>query len=163
MSNQNGYQGGGAEYGAPQYVQPSMRPVGSPAYDAGAERWGQAAAPSAATPPAASRSPVEDALALGVEAGVITLSRPYRAHGEDVQTIRLRRPTGRDVAQCGYPFRYVQSGGSAEAMEFKIVPDAVSKLIVALSSPPLPRSTVDSFDIKDWTLCSSVVNAHFLE
>jgi hypothetical protein len=157
MSNPNGYQGGGAEY-APQ--RPMMRPAPSaPAYDAGAEPWGQAAAPGAATQSSPTGAP---SLPLAEE-GVVHLSRPYTAHGEQVQTIKFRRPTGRDVASCGYPFRVVQTSGSPDGMEYKVIPESVSKLIVALSSPPLPRSTVDTFDIRDWNACSARINGFFLE
>lgn len=167
MTNQNGYQGGGAEYGAPQYApqQPTMRPVGSqpaPAYDAGAEPWGKAAAPSAPAAPPSQAASAAAALAVAGDDAVY-LSRAYQAHGEEVRVVRFRRPTGRDAAQCGYPFRVVQSPGSPDGMEYKVIPESVSKLIVALSSPPLPRSTVDAMDIRDWTACSGKINGFFLE
>ena len=171
MTNQNGYQGGGAEYGAPQYAsqQPSMRPAGSqppatypPHVD---EPWGKSGAPSAQlqSPPSVSVAASAAAALASLGDDAVYLSRSYKAHGEDVQVVRFRRPTGRDAAQCGYPFRVVQSPGSPDGMEYKVIPEAVSKLIVALSSPPLPRSTVDVLDIRDWNACSGKINSFFLE
>jgi len=134
---------------------------GAPTYDAGNVAWGQSA-PSAPVPHSPAAAAAAAALA-GLGDDNVTLSRAYKAHDEDVQRIRFRRPTGRDVAQCGYPFRVVQSAGVPDGIEYKVVPESVSKLIVALSEPPLPRSTVDTFDIRDWNACSSRINGFFLE
>ncbi len=99
MSNPNGYQGGGAEYGAPQYApqQPTMRPVGSqpaPAYDAGADPWGKAAAPSAPAAPPSQAASAAAALAVAGDDAVY-LSRAYQAHGEEVRgAVRIPFPRG---------------------------------------------------------------------
>lgn len=154
MSNSNSYAGGGAEYSGPQYAQPSMRPVGSqpaaPTYDAGADPWGKSAAPSAsaAVTPAASE-------------GVVNFSRPYMAHGEEVRRIKLRRPSALDLRRCGYPMRAVLNPETQMMEGLDFVPANITKMIVALSSPSLPPSTVDSFDLDDYEKCSKVVCGFF--
>lgn len=91
---------------------------------------------------------------------LVILSKPYQAHDLQITELRLRKPTGADAVRCGYPLRMVQGEGGE--VEYKVVPEAVSKLIVALSSPPVPRSTVDRLEIKDWNACSSMINSFFL-
>lgn len=155
MITKQSYTGNGAEYGAQARGRPT---AAGPAYDRREDAWNglDSLVDASAAHASASAAPAN------VDDDAVTLHRSYRAHGEDVRVVRIRRPTGRDVSQCGYPFRIVQSQGGTD-LEYKIVGEAVSKLIVALSSPPLPRSTVDSLDIRDWNLLSQKLNSFFLE
>ncbi|MCV5427340.1 phage tail assembly protein, partial [Escherichia coli] len=34
----------------------------------------------------------------------IKLSKPVRAHGEDIHVLELREPTGKDVRELGFPY-----------------------------------------------------------
>jgi hypothetical protein len=133
-----------APYQAPQ---PAVRPA--PA--------GYEAAPAA--PPAPRPAPPAAAAAAG--GPVVTLTRPYQAHDVDVQSVRFRKPTTKDLRKCGYPMRNAtNANGVPVAMEE--LPDVVARYVSALSDPPLPPSTVDQFELEDFSRCSAVILGFFL-
>lgn len=150
--------------------QPQMRPA--PAANV-ADPIAQAHTPAAApqqVPPPSMASSETSANAIAAAQGqppeldgddAVLLSKPYKAYDIDVQHVRFREPTGADVAACGYPFRVIQPELDSDQIEIKIIPANVTKLIVRLSQPPLPKATVDTLSIVDWNACSRVVNNFF--
>lgn len=143
--------GGGDEY--------APRPVSRPApagYGETMEGWGQQPPP----PPAS--APSQPAVAPRTEhADEVVFSRPYNAYGDEVRKIRLRRPTGMDLRKCGYPMRAVLNPDTQQMDGLDFVPSNIAKLIVALSNPPLPMSTVDSLELDDYEKCSKLVCSFF--
>lgn len=145
---------------APQGYQPQPAPAQVDPY-----AFAQAvAAPPPAPPPVVhARAPAPDAQAAPAadERPVVTFSRAYPAHDVEVRTVRLRKPTTRDLRRCGYPMRNaVNAAGMPVALEE--LPDVVARYVTALSDPPLPPSTVDQLDLDDFGKCSAVVLGFFL-
>lgn len=164
------YRPGGAEYGAPQYQtpqapgrqQPSMRPA---AQQAQASGWAETAeyreplqtysaagpsVPQPAQPTGVAKSPSE-----------VVLSKPYNAHGSDVQVVSFREPTVPEIRRLGYPLRNgINAQGIPCALEE--LPDVVGHYISLLSKPPLPPSTINSMTPADFSRCSSAVLNFFL-
>lgn len=149
------YRSGGAEYGAPQYAPqpPSMRPVGSqpgatpaPAY--AQEAWG--ASPAAVAPAFVPPDPL-----------TVHFSRPYKAHGDDVQSITFRKVTPGDLRKVGYPIRNIITPGQG-VTALEEVPEVICKYITILATPALPPSTVNALDMDDFTKCRDVIMSFFL-
>lgn len=72
---------------------------------------------------------------------VIALSRPVKAYDETVQTLTLRKPTGKDVRAIGFPYKLV--GDDSVVLRA----DAIAAYIVALAN--VPMSSVDQLDPSD--------------
>jgi hypothetical protein len=152
------YRSGGAEYGAaPQYAPqpPSMRPVGSPPAATPAPAYAQEA--WGASPAGAEQAPANFAK-LPNE---VLLSKPYKAHGSDVQHLTFREPTVPEIRRLGYPFRTgLNAQGVPSALEE--IPDVVGNYIALLAKPPLPPSTVNQMTPADFSRCSGAVLSFFL-
>jgi len=194
MSNQNDpFRGGGAEYGGPQYQQPSMRPVGAPPAPASYpphvdEAWGASKAPV----------PVQPAPAQAEDPHTVVLSRAYEAHGdeawgaskapvpvqpapaqaEDPHTVVLSRA----YEAHGEPIRKIKfrapitkdirqhgnplkfvTGPDGRVVDAEIRYDVVAKYIPLLASPPIPPSTADQFDFFDLDACAGVIVSFFVK
>lgn len=92
---------------------------------------------------------------------LVVLSRAYEAHDLSVQAVRFRKPTTKDLRKCGYPMRNALNvAGSAVGIDE--LPDVVAKYVTLLSDPPLPPSTVDQFELDDFSKCSAVILGFFL-
>ena len=63
------------------------------------------------------------------------LSKPIKAHGEDLHDIELTEPTTKDVRELGYPFMPDAHG------DVKMFPDIAARYISRLAKIPL--SSVD--------------------
>lgn len=115
----------------------------------------QTQAPVVAVPPTAPAAANDDD-------NLVILTRPYLAHDELVDRIRLRRPITRDIKQCGNPLRLdTAADGTILGMDIKW--DVVAKYISLLASPPLPPSTVDQFDFFDLDACAAVIARFFVK
>jgi len=97
------------------------------------------------------------------EDGVVKLSRTYMAHGEPVARIRLRKPLALDIAKSGgLPVRPLfNENGQAAGADVKW--DAIIKYVAALSEPPLPPSTVNTFVFADIEACADVLLGFFMQ
>jgi len=94
--------------------------------------------------------------------GVVELTRSYDAHDVAVKVVRFRKPTTKDLRKCGYPMRNVVNvGGNVSGIDE--IPDIVARYITVLSDPPLPPSTVDQFELEDFSRCSAVIIGFFLD
>lgn len=72
----------------------------------------------------------------------ITLSVPVRPYGEEVREITMRRPTVKELRQCGQPYK-VSNGIQADY-------EACARLLTLVCDPPLPSATVDTLDPGDF-------------
>lgn len=69
------------------------------------------------------------------------LSKPIKAHGEEVTEINLTEPGAKDVRELGYPFMPDAQG------DVKMYPDIAAKYICRLAK--IPMSSVDQLAIGD--------------
>lgn len=143
-----------------QIPPPNSYPAG-PALATAQDARAFSAPPSAASPTAAAAARGEpDEPGTAGETSV-TLSRPYTAFGETVQRVRFRKPTTKDLRKNGYPLRNA-IGNDGRIAAIEEMPDIAARYISALSDPPLPPSTVDSLDLKDFAACSAVIVGFFM-
>lgn len=169
-------QHGGQEYAphAPQIRQPSMRPA-APPHDPQYETYGFPSTathqsperPAPTAPPqvaAVSPAAVEATAAAPRDDGaeVVELSRTYMAHGEPVKRLTFRKPTGLDLRKYGYPVRQIINPDTGRIEAIEVNAAIAAKYIVALSSPPIPPSTVDAMDFHDADLCNGAVVRFFM-
>lgn len=84
---------------------------------------------------------------------VIKLSKPVKAHGEEIHELTLAEPDSEVVMELGYPF-LIHSGG---AMELR--PKVVGDYVVRLAK--VPRSTVKDLTLKDLQACQAAVMGFF--
>lgn len=86
---------------------------------------------------------------------VIELAEPIDAYGEAVNRITLRRPTVRDIRECGYPVRFDEEG----VME--PIPVAIARYVKTLGD--LPMGSVDQMVPSDFNQCMKAVMSFFGE
>ncbi len=84
----------------------------------------------------------------------ITLTKPVKAHGEDVHVLELRDPTGKDVRELGFPY---QLSADASVM---INAGVVAKYVSRLAS--IPPSSVDDMAPADLNTLSWEIAGFFL-
>jgi len=173
----NRFTGGGQEYAPPPPPahdswdpQPVMRPAPQ-GYQAQPPRAPQGYAPppaeavvaainapqaSPAAVAAATGAPVED------EFETVELSRAYTAHNETVRVLRFRKPSGADLRKYGYPIRQIINPDTGRVESIEINAAIAAKYIVALSTPPIPPSTIDAMSIHDADACNGAIVRFFL-
>lgn len=83
---------------------------------------------------------------------VIKLRKPITAHGEEVQELKLREPTGEDIEKCGYPLAI----GDGKAYP---IAESVSKLIGRLAA--VPPSSVKQLCVPDYQEAMGIVLGFF--
>lgn len=85
----------------------------------------------------------------------IKLSKPVKAHGEEVSELTLREPTTKDVRELGFPYAVALSEQN------RIVFDAavVAKYLVKLAGVPL--SSIDQLSLPDFQALQGVVQGFF--
>lgn len=76
------------------------------------------------------------------------LSKPIKAHGEELLELELAEPTSKDVRELGYPFSAMPNA-SGEA-DLKLFPDIGAKYISRLAK--VPMSSVDQLAPGDFLL-----------
>jgi hypothetical protein len=62
------------------------------------------------------------------------LSRPIKAHNEDITALEFREPNGDDIADCGMPFAIEQKKGGGTLIHINT--EAVAMYIVRLAGIP---------------------------
>lgn len=92
----------------------------------------------------------------------VLLSKPYKAHDLEIRRVQFREPTGLEYRKIGNPTRYVVTHGAISESALVVNVDVVAQYIAALSSPPVPMSTVDKFSVEDINACSRVICDFFL-
>jgi Phage tail assembly chaperone proteins, E, or 41 or 14 len=85
------------------------------------------------------------------------LSAPIQAHGQEMAELEFRRPTGGDVAACGFPFSFTvtDEGGTT------IQPNApaITAMIARLGNIPL--SAAKALPFNDWMSCMGELFSFF--
>jgi hypothetical protein len=84
----------------------------------------------------------------------VTLSRPIKAHGEDITVLTLREPTGDDVERLGLPFSF-----SADGKTLRFDMSAVRGYAAALAG--IPPSALKDVAPSDWMGIAGVVAGFF--
>jgi hypothetical protein len=89
----------------------------------------------------------------------IPLIVPVKAHGQDITSIRLVKPIGKHLRECGSPtiIWSDENGVVLSRTDYAVI----SKYIVALGD--VPRSTVDSLDDADYQALGQAVVGFFQE
>ena len=83
----------------------------------------------------------------------IPLTKPVKAHDEELAALVLREPTSEDVMEVGYPF-LIHAGGAIE-----LRPKVIGQYLVRLAGVPLP--TVKKLPIEDLQACQAAVLGFF--
>lgn len=84
----------------------------------------------------------------------IYLANAKEAHGEPISAIKLRKPEGKDIRECGYPLRI--SDGGAEPLA-----GPISKYISRLGG--VPQHVADSLSADEWNQGMGIVLGFFGE
>jgi len=87
---------------------------------------------------------------------VIKLAVPVQAHGEMLNEIKFRRPTGKDAMALGdqYPIHIYWTTG-----EVRPNPPAMGEMMSRLAAVPL--STIENMDMEDWSTCAFALMGFF--
>lgn len=86
----------------------------------------------------------------------IKLTKPIKAHGEEVTELELKEPTGRDVQDIGFPYLILMTGDDqALQVQVKTVGKYVSKLA------GIPPSSVDQLSAGDLSTLTGAVMSFF--
>jgi len=85
------------------------------------------------------------------------LSKPIKAHGEEVSVLDISSPTAKDVMDLGYPF--VMIPGDTEAMQLQ--PKVAGRYISKLAK--IPMSSVEQLAIKDLLELQTIIMGFFGE
>lgn len=96
-----------------------------------------------------------------LEENEIILSKAYIAHGEPVKRFKIRKPTTREIRECGVPLK-LNTDENGRIVDVEMKWDVIAKYVVLLSEPPLPASTVDQFEFFDLDACGAVIRPFFV-
>lgn len=87
----------------------------------------------------------------------IKLSKPIKAHGEEITEIDLREPTGEDVIALGYPYLIIIGDADEQAMELR--PKVIARYVSRLGG--IPPSSLNSVSPADFSGMTGVVMSFF--
>ena len=87
------------------------------------------------------------------EGALVTLTKPIKAHGDEVGELRLREPTAGDIQACGYPLVI----GHDESVSFD--GSAMVKLIGRLAE--IPPSSAQQLSFRDFQACATLIASFF--
>ncbi len=87
---------------------------------------------------------------------VITLSKPIKAHAEEVDSITLREPTTEDEIELGQPFLLIVGDGETA---IKVQPKVLAQYIVRLAG--IPMSSVKQMARADFSKAQAAVMGFF--
>lgn len=88
----------------------------------------------------------------------IKLSKPIRAHGEEITEIELREPTGADVMELGFPYLLIISE-SAEGQAMELRPKVIGRYVAKLGK--IPPSSLNEISPADFGEMTGVVLSFF--
>ena len=86
----------------------------------------------------------------------VPLSKPVKAHGEDVTELVLREPTVSDTLDLGMPFAIDASGESSEIV-FRT--SVIARYAVRLAN--VPMGAIKSLAMDDWLAVQGAVQGFF--
>ena len=84
------------------------------------------------------------------------LTKPIKAHGEELADLTFREPTGNDLISCGFPFKMELSAGRSVRV---VDTQAVAAYISALAG--VPPSSVAQLSVIDFTRAMGEVMGFF--
>lgn len=88
----------------------------------------------------------------------VTLSKPIKAHGEEVSTLTFREPTPKDLMQLGFPSLIVPSAdGGVSGIEVRA--KVIGAYIARLAG--IPPSSVEAMSVSDFIACQSEILPFF--
>ena len=82
----------------------------------------------------------------------VVLRKPVQAHGETIDTLTFREPTGEDIIACGYP---LQMGDGAATP----IAGVIAKYIGRLGG--IPASSVGRLSASDFQACMAAILPFF--
>ena len=85
----------------------------------------------------------------------VPLSEPVTAYGETIDEIVLRRPKGRDIRDCGYPFKVYEDGG--------VEPIAIGIARYISTLGKIPMGAVDQLEPVDFNAAMTAILDFFGE
>jgi hypothetical protein len=86
------------------------------------------------------------------------LSKPIKAHGEEIETLELAEPGAKDVRDLGYPFSAMPDArGDAD---IKLFPEIGARYISRLAK--IPMSSVDQMTPGDFMLLHTELCGFFM-
>ena len=86
----------------------------------------------------------------------VKLRKPIKAHGEDLAALELREPVGKDIRECGMPYKLESKGDS----ELVVIDAGVSARYIARLAG-IPLSSVDQLTAPDFNLAVGAVLGFF--
>ena len=89
---------------------------------------------------------------------VIPLSKPIKAHGDEVSEISMREPTTKDIIELGLPTLIIP-GADGQSTGVEIRQPVVARYISRLAA--IPMGSVESLAVKDFSLCTAAVMSFF--
>ena len=84
----------------------------------------------------------------------LALSKPIKAHGEEIHVLELREPTGKDVRELGYPYQLNKDDS------VKLLAGVVASYLTRLAD--IPPSSVDDMNPADLNAAGWLVASFFL-
>ena len=88
----------------------------------------------------------------------VSLSKPIKAHGDDVSEITLREPTTKDVIEIGLPTLIIP-GDDGQSTGVEIRQKVVARYISRLAA--IPMGSVEALSLSDFSLCTAAVMGFF--
>lgn len=88
----------------------------------------------------------------------VKLSKPIKAHAEEVGELTIREPTTQDVIELGLPMLIV-IGDDGRSTGVEIRPSVVARYLSRLAA--IPKSSVESLYRQDFSRCTAAVMGFF--
>lgn len=89
---------------------------------------------------------------------VVNLSKPIKAHGDEVFEITLRDVETKDIIELGLPTLIIPSS-DGKSVGFEIRQGVVARYVVRLAK--IPMSSVEALAPSDWSKCQEAVMGFF--
>lgn len=88
-----------------------------------------------------------------------TLSKPIKAHGENIQVLEFREPTGDDVEKFGFPYLVTPKSNGETTIEIRA--NVIYQYISRLAG--IPKESAKQISLGDLSLLSGVIVSFFGE
>lgn len=90
-----------------------------------------------------------DSVVAAAASKTLHLSRPVRAHGEEITTLTFREPTGADAWECGMPIKF--------SAENEVIVSMPAMMSLASRLAAVPLSTLKSMPLSDVMNCVGII------
>jgi hypothetical protein len=88
----------------------------------------------------------------------VPLSKPIKAHGDEVSELTLREPTTKDVIELGLPTLIIP-GADGQSTGIEIRQPVVARYVMRLAA--IPMGSVEALSLSDFSLCTAAVMGFF--